>query len=235
MSPRAGSRTFETWVRRHHAAVYRSAHRILRSEADAMDVTQQVFLAALEREERIAGAEEPERVLRAMAVRAALMHLRSDTQRRRREDRYAMDARERDERKNAGNEPPAAVAKGEQRRALWRFVQGLSEELRIPLLLRYQEGMTYARIAESVGCGEATAHERVRRGLDRLRVRLGRAGLGALAVGVERELGVEPPAAVPGGLEQTLLALHPARAGFVASGVVSVSYTHLTLPTIYSV
>ena len=40
---------------------------------------------------------------------------------------------------------------------------------RVPLVLRFHEGLTLAAVATAMGCAESTAHARVRRGLDLLR------------------------------------------------------------------
>ena len=75
-------RDFERWVREHHAEVYRTALSLLRSEADALDATQQVFLRVLEGGLRPAEADDPARLLRWQAVREARMALRSARRRR---------------------------------------------------------------------------------------------------------------------------------------------------------
>ncbi len=214
---KAAADVFERWVREHHAAVYRSAYRILQREDDALDAAQQAFVRALERVDELRRADEPEHVLRRMAVRAALEQLRSRASRRRREDRYAM---ERDER-----EPDASVrcTDEEEREALWGCVARLGDELRVPLVLRYQEGLTYEAIASALGCSAPTAHERVQRGVDRLRARLARIGMAALVPRVEIELAAESPVALPAGLVPKLLAANPAQAGFVAASTLSTS------------
>ena len=85
---------FEELVRRHHALVYRTAWRLVRDDADAQDVAQEVFLR-LARSPRdrapLADARSPEAVLRWLAVRGALEHLRDARHRRDREEDYAME------------------------------------------------------------------------------------------------------------------------------------------------
>ncbi|MFG0317328.1 MAG: RNA polymerase sigma factor, partial [Planctomycetota bacterium JB042] len=79
MSDRA---TYEAWVRAHHAAVYRAAHRVLRDVDDAMEVTQEVFLDALRDVPGLRTADDPGRVLRWKAVKRALMRIRGEGDRK---------------------------------------------------------------------------------------------------------------------------------------------------------
>ncbi len=197
-------RVFESLVRDHHAAVYRSARRVVRRDADALDVTQQVFLRVLEGKIELARAADPGRVLRFYAARSALQHLRGDRNRRRREtEPSAMATRRRDD----APATPSPESR-ETERELPRFVDRLPEDLRLPIAFRFNEGLTFAEIAEALDCSEGAAHDRVRRGLDRLRGDLAKAGFASLLVGLEARLAsaaAEPP--VPTGLEGSLLSL----------------------------
>lgn len=202
---RARRAAFEDLVREHHLAVYRTALRIVRSEADAQDVTQQVFLSVLEGRSQAARSDEVGRSLRWLATRTALSHLRGARNRRARENRCAVKNEAHDEEHHP---------EGEERvSALRRMLDRLPEELRTAVVLRFQEGLTYGRIAAALDCSEPTASDRVQRGLDRLRGQLTRAGLPGLVPDLTDLLATEEGRTPPAGLEQSLLTLERASAG----------------------
>ncbi|MCC6781650.1 MAG: sigma-70 family RNA polymerase sigma factor [Planctomycetes bacterium] len=200
--------TFEELVRRHHAAVYRAARRIVRSDADAEDVSQQVFLCVLRgRQPLPAESEDAQRVLRWLASRTALTLLRAGRRRRHHETETARMNREPSERPMASDEL-AALRAG---------VEGLEESQRTAIVLRFHEGMTLAEIAGLTGCAESTVPGRVRAALDRLRHRLREVGFAAAGARLESLLPATAVAsAVPGALQATLLALSGSIAGGLA-------------------
>ncbi|MSR63985.1 MAG: sigma-70 family RNA polymerase sigma factor [Planctomycetes bacterium] len=85
---------FERIVREHHAAVYRTALRVLRDDALALDATQQTFMHVLEGKLSLDEHGDVSRILRCTAAREALMLLRSAASRKRREQERARGARE---------------------------------------------------------------------------------------------------------------------------------------------
>lgn len=196
---------FERWVRDHHAAVFQSVWRILRSRADADDVVQQLYLELLERPDAIANHPEPARALRWLAVKRALTFRRGESNRRRREESHAMGRPELD-RANAGD-PREENERRERLRSVREQVAALPEELRVAAVLRFQEGLTFAAMAELADASEPTMFERVNRALEKLRGALTRAGHGAAALELEGLLAIEEVATVPPKLATTLLAL----------------------------
>ncbi len=192
-------RRYEALVRAHHGAVFRAAWQLLRSADDAQDVTQEVFTSVLRGRLRLAETEDPERVLRWMTCKAALQHLRREESRRQREVRVAS---ERDEAVE-----DEAVEERERSRALSRGLARLKEELRVALLLRFREGMSFRAIAEAAGVSENTARQRVLQGLERLGRDLGRMGYTGIVPTLEGLLARPELAPVPIGLEGKLLEL----------------------------
>jgi len=190
---------FDRGVREHHAAVYRSALRITKNEEDALDVTQQVFLRWLEGGISLEGADEPRRVLRWMAARTALTLLRGAQNRRRKETDGAM--------RSDASEPPVDLEQTEVRGAVRELARRLPEELQLALTLRFQEDMTYRAMGETLSCSEPSAHDRVKRAVEKLRGLLTQAGFGAAVVGLPGLLAEEEAIAVPAALEGNLLAL----------------------------
>ncbi|MBK7877242.1 MAG: sigma-70 family RNA polymerase sigma factor [Planctomycetes bacterium] len=195
-------------MRSHHAAVYRSALRITRADADAQDVTQKVFLALLEGRIELAPAAEPGRVLRWWAVRMALAHRRGATRGRRHEEASAMERPEHRE--------DRSVETNEERRVLQRLVDALPEELRVAVELRFREQWTLAEVGAALELSEPGVHERLRRALERLRHDLVRLGFGAFAANLELELARDPAVVIPAGLAEGLLARVSAQSGAAA-------------------
>ncbi|HET6163969.1 MAG TPA: sigma-70 family RNA polymerase sigma factor [Planctomycetota bacterium] len=204
---------FETWVVAHHAAVYRSAWRITRNGADAEDVAQRVFLHVFERLGRPewTSAADPGDRLRWLAVRTALDFKRSEANRRRREEARAMETSESVAR--LGPDP----ARAELLAKLRSSVAHLPDDLRVATVLRFQEGLTFAAMAELAGTSEPTVFERVKRALEKLRVALAQAGHAHALLELEALLAVEESVAVPGRLCATLLALPAAATATVAT------------------
>ena len=137
-------------MREHHAGVYRSAARVLRSADQASDVAQSVFLKLLAGEVVLDDAREEAAVLRWWAVRMALAHMRGETSRRSREDGYAMERGAQDER----SDPARTTEDSERRNAVARELHALQDELRIPLALRFLEGMTFKDVIRLVTGGD---------------------------------------------------------------------------------
>lgn len=194
MSQQTTSTQFEDWVQEHHAAVYRTAYRLVQSAEDAQDVTQEVFIQALEQQDRIGSAEEPRRVLCWMAAKKALMHLRGDRRRKQREDEVA-----------AMKEHDYVQPEHDDRIAV--LLAKLPSELRLALSLRFQEELTFAQISEAMAISEPSAHDRVRRGLAKLREWLQRGSPAVLVIDLEQQLRDIPSASVPSGLSERLLRL----------------------------
>ena len=99
----------------------------------------------------------------------------------------------------------------EQQRRVRALVDELPVDLRVPLLLRFEDDLTFSAIGSALHVSESTAHERVQRALERLRTRVGCAGLGiaatALPAELPRLLASAPLESVPSGLQVRLLQL----------------------------
>ena len=205
------SEDFERLVREQHAAVYRTAFAILRRDDLALDVAQQVFLRLLEGRERIAQAKNEARVLRWIAARQALMHLRAQDARREKEQTMT----------KAEQPEETALEERELQQRLWQLVASLPDDLRSAIVLRFQEERSYAEIGELVGVGESTAHDHVARALERLRAQLGRLGLSAFVPGLEQSLATPEPIAIPANLAARIVAAGSAAARVGTPGILA--------------
>ncbi len=83
----------------------------------------------------------------------------------------------------------------------------LPEDLRLALVLRYQEGFRLAAVGELLGCAESTVHNRIRRGLERLKMRLKGRGVGLAGLSLPDLVLAHKDIPVPGGLKGRLLGL----------------------------
>jgi RNA polymerase sigma factor (sigma-70 family) len=227
---------YEAWVREHHAAVWRTARRIVRDDAFASDIVQRVYARAFERglgpgiefpvehgvdpaSDSASGStsepgrgRDPERWLCWLACKEALTELRARRRRAEHEERAAM----RDE--NDPRPGPAEQASAADARAwLAQELAALSDELRSALVLRFQQGLSLREIGALLELGESGVHERIERGLAALRRRAQRAGMAGVLVDFGSELSAcEAFAAPPAALASSLLAVAPASS--VAAG-----------------
>jgi RNA polymerase sigma-70 factor, ECF subfamily len=170
---------FETLVARHERAVYSLARRMLQSEQDAEDVTQQSFISALEhlrgfREEASFGGW-----LRRIATHAALKILR----RRRTVPMTSLEAATEPEEGYEGISHPEYIADWSQspgELAQRRETRGLIEEAlarldekhRPVFLLRDVEGLSVQETANALGLSEVNVKVRLLRARLQLREQL---------------------------------------------------------------
>jgi RNA polymerase sigma-70 factor (ECF subfamily) len=137
---------FEAYRRR----VYSTARHILGSDAAAKDATQQVFLTVWRHLERFHSEGEFSPWLYRVVVNTCLSE-------RRKLVRYSDQEAEEGV---SGAPQEQAVLAAEVEVALGR----LSQKLRIPLVLRHIEGLSYEEIAEVLGCSLGTVASRLSRG-----------------------------------------------------------------------
>ena len=154
---------FEELVRRHQAMVYSIAYHFLRDRPLAEEAAQEVFL---ELHRHRGELESPAHVtfwLRKVASRRAIDYLR------RRKLRPQLSLEE-------APEPAAAAPAGDPllSRRLRRVVASLPEKPRMVVILRYQEDLEPAEIAELLDMPVRTVKSHLQRSLALLREKLGR-------------------------------------------------------------
>ncbi|HEY7725064.1 MAG TPA: sigma-70 family RNA polymerase sigma factor [Anaeromyxobacteraceae bacterium] len=176
---------FGELVSRHQDRIYGLALRLLRDAAEAEEVVQETFLAALEKLASFRGDAAFTTWLHRVAANAALMRLR----RRRRAPEVASD-RPMEELLPRFDEQDHLVARGpshdwskradeqladrEIRKAVERAVQNLPEDYRIVFLLRDVEGLSSEAMAELLGMSVAAVKSRLHRARLALRESLSR-------------------------------------------------------------
>src|SRR5262245_19069523 len=135
--PRLPRDQFEALVRDHHDAVYRAASRVAADGAMAADVAQDVFVRVLQGKAQLHRAESVRATLCWLATMLANNALRARRRRDHHEER-AM-TRENEER----NDPAQLCADTDMHRIVREAVDGLPGDLRVPLLLRCQDELSF--------------------------------------------------------------------------------------------
>ncbi len=179
---------FELLLWRHERLVHNVCRRVLRDAHDADDAFQATFLVLVRKAGSIGRGESVAGWLYRVAYRVALRARAAAVQRERRERRGVDLAEE-------------ASPRAESADADWRDLRPvldaelsrLPERYRIPLVLCYLEGKSYAEAARQLGCSRGTVSTWLTRARELLRRRLTRRGL-----------------ALSGGLLAGLLAAHAA-------------------------
>jgi len=190
-------------VSHHHEFVYRVAYRFLRNSADAEDVTQAVFLRLLQTVGSFATAEHPRAWLARAAIHRAMDWRRMEERRRQRENVWADRAAER----KKDLEEPMNLQEVED------AISSLPDELRVPVVLHYREGLKYREIAEVCDCPEGTVARRISLAKTRLRRRIQVGGAAAAALSVDSALRASEEVQAPGQLADRIVAAVEKRFG----------------------
>jgi RNA polymerase sigma-70 factor, ECF subfamily len=143
---------FEALVHRHQAAVYRVALRMLGSEADAQDATQDTFVRAWRGLERFRRESTVSTWLYRIVTRRCLDVIAA---RRPTEDlQIELDA---------GVDPADTAEQRERLRAVTRAIAGLPDEQRAALVLREFEGLSYDQVADVLNTSVSAVKGRIHR------------------------------------------------------------------------
>jgi RNA polymerase sigma-70 factor (ECF subfamily) len=159
--------------RRHSGAVHGLARRLLRDDALAEEIVQEVFTRLWNDPERFdPGRGSLRAYLLAQTHGRSVDLVRAETARRARE--------EREERKVArsGYDLENEVWDLHVSEQVKEALSGIREEERSPIVLAYFGGYTYREVAAMLDQPEGTVKSRIRSGLARLRGELLDAGIG---------------------------------------------------------
>jgi RNA polymerase sigma-70 factor (ECF subfamily) len=167
---------FGLLVRRHQRRVYRLAVHLLKSGAEAEDVTQDTFVRAYGALDRFDGRSEPFTWIYRICVNLSLNALRSrKTRRASSPDDPRIEGLLIDNHP-AGGSPARSSADKQLGRALVDGIDELSDTLRTTLVLVCIDGLSHAEAGEVLGCPEGTIAWRVHEARRKLRGMLSERG-----------------------------------------------------------
>jgi RNA polymerase sigma-70 factor (ECF subfamily) len=161
------TRAFEALVRRHQSFVAANCRAITRSPNDVEDLAQEVFVKAFFGLQRFEERASFRGWLHRIKVNHCLNHLRKT------KGVFMMDI------EDPGIEGHAAVttrtdahaslqSAGDKER-IFSVLEGMSDTLRLPLMLRDADGLSYEEIAAHLGIGLSAVKMRIKRGREEFR------------------------------------------------------------------
>ena len=157
---------FSGLMRRHREAVYRLARHHALDDSEALDLTQETFIAAFS----ALGRFDRDRSFRAWILRIALNKCRDWSRRRkvRRLLTFALSIEEAAMVADPGPDPEAALLSAAMVARIRDAVQGLPAKLREPLVLCSLEGMSQDEAAAVLSVSRKTIETRIYRARQKL-------------------------------------------------------------------
>lgn len=149
--------------------VFSIARYSLGDEAAADDVTQQIFVKLITRIDQFRGDSEFTTWLYRLVINSCL-----DERRKRRRFLPVADVDFVQPIGNTGNQrsPETKYARREVADSVRLAIGGLKPKMRLPILLKYIEGLSYEEIAAVLGCSKGTVASRLNRAHKALAKRL---------------------------------------------------------------
>lgn len=177
---------FEELLGRHWSPAVGLARALVSDSSLAEDVAQEAFLRVLESAKQGRAVKQFLPWFRQVVRNEAKKALRSRSRRRAREQVAAR--------------PELSLNSRSSEQTLKELTEGLPETLRTPIRLHFGLGLTHSEIAETLGWPQGTVSTRLRKGLQELRERLTRLGMGTAAASLLTllplalaEAGTSPP------------------------------------------
>lgn len=175
---------FGLLVRRYQKRIFRLAFHLVRSGAEAEDVTQETFVRAYQALGRFDGRSEPFTWLYRIAVNLSLnaIRARKPTRDSTTSDDPRVEALLRETRLTFGADPAAASQQRQLAAALCDGIDALSDTLRTTLILVCIDGVAHEEASKILGCPEGTVAWRVHEARRKLREYLAGRGFGGDAI-----------------------------------------------------
>jgi RNA polymerase sigma-70 factor (ECF subfamily) len=159
----------ETLFQAHHKQIFRAAHRVTGSAADAEDVLQTVFLRLVKSSERYGLAENPQAYLTRSAVNASLDLIRS----RSRANSVGLDEATPELVETRSGNPETQHADRELQTLIREAIGRLGSTAAEMFVLRYYEGYDNREIAKFLGTSQMVVGVVLHRARARLRKEIG--------------------------------------------------------------
>lgn len=162
---------FGVLVRRHQKRIFRLAFHLVRSGAEAEDVTQDTFVRAYQALDRFDGRSEPFTWIYRIAVNVSLNRIRArrSTRDATPADDPRIDALLTELRGTSGDDPAETSQQRQLAAALCEGIDALSETLRTTLVLVCIDGVPHDEASRVLGCPEGTIAWRVHEARRKLR------------------------------------------------------------------
>jgi RNA polymerase sigma-70 factor, ECF subfamily len=167
--PRPGETELETLFQSHHDRVFRTAHRITGSPADAEDVLQTVFLRLVKGKETYDLSENPEAYLSRAAINASLDLMRS----RSRAKLVGIGDVDAELLESRFQSPEVQHADRELQTLIRQAVAGLGKTAGEMFVLRYYEGYDNREIAKMLDTSQMVVGVVLHRARTKLRKEIG--------------------------------------------------------------
>jgi RNA polymerase sigma-70 factor, ECF subfamily len=147
----------EQFVQLHLRRIYLQIYRMVGNQDDAQDLTQEVFIKALQRSDQIKEPAKAAHWLSRIASNAAIDHLR----RRGRSEFSSVDDLAEPLSTEPEESPENSAIRTEQRTTLEAGLRRLSERERTALVLRDVEGLPAEEVARHLKCSKATVRSHI--------------------------------------------------------------------------
>jgi RNA polymerase sigma-70 factor (ECF subfamily) len=177
------AQAFGVLVRRYQRRIFRLAVHLVRSAAEAEDVTQETFVRAYQALDRFDGRSEPFTWLYRIAVNLSLnvARARKPTRDSAPADDPRMEALVTELYRTSSDDPSETSQQKQLAAALCDGIDGLSETLRTTLVLVCIDGVAHDEASRVLGCPEGTVAWRVHEARRKLREYLAGRGFGGEA------------------------------------------------------
>lgn len=172
--------SFDALLQRYKLKLLNLAFRVLYDRHAAEDVVQNVFIRLVQRKDELINLQSAQSWLYATTVYLSLNMQRTKRRMKKREQAA--------EGWTCPETPRQAAMRAEARKQLDVALASLKHSLRIPVVLRYLQGLSYGEAAEVLDLSSDAVRMRVKQGLRVLRKRLTARGLVIPIVAVEAGL-----------------------------------------------
>jgi RNA polymerase sigma-70 factor, ECF subfamily len=159
----------EALIREYEADVFRLALSILDDQADAHEVTQETFIAALRALPSYQERQSFKSWLYVIALNLSRSHLRKRKFLEKLKNATTTLFRLESQKQTS---PEEAVVHSEKEAAVWNELNKLDERHRLVVILRYFQDLSITEISEILGINEGTIHSRLYTARERLRISL---------------------------------------------------------------
>lgn len=153
---------FETWASSRVPALLRYAYLVAGNRDDAQDAVQDALAAAWTKWPRVRASRDISAYVRRMIANAHISRWRQSRRRETLEADPQLNGLDR----GAGDIPASDSPASDP---MWTACLSLPRQQRAALVLRFYEALSFAEIAATLDCPEATARSHVHRGLAGLR------------------------------------------------------------------